>query len=64
MSNLQTIAELCVIVEMQARIIRKQSELLEQHGAVALAEEIAEANERMARLLGAGETPDEYATGE
>ena len=50
MSNLQIIAELCQIVQLQAKIIRGQTEALEQLGAVTMAEEIAEARERAGRL--------------
>lgn len=52
MSNLQMISELCDIVQLQAKIIRAQSEALEQLGAVTMAEEIAEAAERASRLCG------------
>lgn len=44
------IAELCEIVQFQAKIIRAQAEALEQLGAVTMAEEIAEAEERTSRL--------------
>lgn len=44
------IAELCDIVQLQAKIIRAQSEALEQLEAVTMAEEIAEAAERASRL--------------
>ena len=50
MSNLQMIAELCEIVQLQTKIIRAQSEALSQLGAVTMAEEIAEAAERAGRL--------------
>lgn len=50
MSNLQMISDLCDIVQLQAKIIRAQSEALEQLGAVTMAEEIAEATERASRL--------------
>ena len=50
MSNLQMIAELCDIVQLQAKIIRAQSEALEQLGAEVMADEIAQAAERASRL--------------
>ena len=50
MSNLQIIEELCGIVQLQAKIIRAQSEALEQLGAVTMEEEIAEAAELAGRL--------------
>lgn len=49
-SNLQIIEELCGIVQLQAKIIRAQSEALEQLGAVTMEEEIAEAAELAGRL--------------
>lgn len=51
MSNLQIIEELCGIVQLQAKIIRAQSEALEQLGAVTMEEEIAEAAELAGRLF-------------
>lgn len=50
MSNLQVIEELCGIVQLQAKIIKAQSEALEQLGAETMADEIAEARERAGRL--------------
>lgn len=50
MSNLQMIAELCDIVQLQAKIIRAQSEALSMLGAEVMADEIAEAAERSNRL--------------
>ena len=52
MSNLQMIAELCDIVQLQAKIIKAQSEALEQLGAEMMADEIAQAAERASRLCG------------
>ena len=52
MSNLQIIAELCQIVQLQAKIIKAQSEALEQLGAEVMADEIAQAAERASRLCG------------
>ena len=49
-SNLQMIGELCDIVQLQAKIIKAQSEALEQLGAVTMEEEIAEAAELAGRL--------------
>lgn len=48
------IAELCDIVQLQAKIIRKQAEALEQLGAVTMEEEIAEAAELASRLCDDG----------
>lgn len=50
MSNLQMIEELCGIVQLQAKIIKAQSEALEQLGAETMADEIAQAAERASRL--------------
>ena len=50
MSNLQIIAELCQIVQLQAKIIKAQSEAMEQLGAETMADEIAQAAERASRL--------------
>ena len=50
MSNLQIIEELCGIVQLQAKIIRAQSEALGQLGAETMADEIALAAERASRL--------------
>ena len=50
MSNLQMIEELCGIVQLQAKIIKSQSEALEQLGAETMTDEIALAVERAARL--------------
>lgn len=50
MSNLQIIEELCGIVQLQAKIIKAQSEALEQLGAEVMADEIAQAAERASRL--------------
>lgn len=50
MSNLQMISDLCDIVQLQAKIIRAQSEALAQLGAVTMEEEIAEAAELAGRL--------------
>lgn len=50
MSNLQTIEELCSIVQLQAKIIKAQPEALAQLGAEVMADEIAQAAERAARL--------------
>lgn len=50
MSNLQMIGELCDIVQLQAKIIKAQSEALEQLGAETMADEIAQAAERASRL--------------
>lgn len=44
------IAELCDIVQLQAKIIKAQSEALEQLGADTMADEIAQAAERASRL--------------
>lgn len=52
MSNLQMIEELCGIVQLQAKIIKAQSEALEQLGAETMADEIAQAEERASRLCG------------
>ena len=52
MSNLQMIEELCGIVQLQAKIIKAQSEALEQLGAETMADEIAKAAERTSRLCG------------
>ena len=52
MSNLQMIEELCGIVQLQAKIIKAQSEALEQLGAEMMADEIAKAAERASRLCG------------
>lgn len=58
-SNLQIIAELCLINELQSRIIRKQADVLEQHGAAVMEDERLEAKKRLSRLLGDDEIPDE-----
>ena len=50
MSNSQIIAELCQIVQLQAKIIKAQSEALAQLGAEVMADEIAQAAERASRL--------------
>lgn len=50
MSNLQVIEELCGIVQLQAKIIKAQSEALEQLGAETMADEIAQAAELASRL--------------
>ena len=50
MSNLQMIEELCGIVQLQAKIIKAQSESLAQLGAEVMADEIAQAAERASRL--------------
>ena len=50
MSNLQMIEELCGIVQLQSKIIKAQSEALEQLGAEVMADEIAQAAERASRL--------------
>ena len=50
MSNLQIIEELCEIVQIQVKIIRAQSEALAQLGAEVMADEIAQAAGRAARL--------------
>ena len=50
MSNLQMIGELCDIVQLQAKIIKAQSESLAQLGAEVMADEIAQAAERASRL--------------
>ena len=50
MSNLQVIEELCGIVQLQAKIIKAQSDALEQLGSVTMEEEIAEAAELAGRL--------------
>ena len=50
MSNLQIIEELCQIVQLQSKIIKAQSEALEQLGAEMMADEIAQAAERASRL--------------
>ena len=52
MSNLQMIEELCGIVQLQAKIIKAQSEALEQLGAETMADEIVQAAERASRLCG------------
>ena len=52
MSNLQMIEELCGIVQLQAKIIKAQSEALEQLGAETMTDEIAQAEERASRLCG------------
>ena len=52
MSNLQMIEELCGIVQLQAKIIKAQSEALEQLGAETMADEIAKAAEWASRLCG------------
>lgn len=50
MSNLQIIEELCGIVQLQAKIIKAQSEALAQLGAEVMADEIAQAQARADRL--------------
>ena len=44
------IEELCGIVQIQAKIIKAQSESLAQLGAEVMADEIAQAAERASRL--------------
>ena len=55
MSNLQMIAELCSICELQAKIIKAQAGALAEVGAWCMEEEQAEARERFSLLLGAEE---------
>ena len=52
MSNLQMIEGLCGIVQLQAKIIKAQSEALAQLGAEVMDDEIAQAAERVYRLCG------------
>ena len=59
MSNLQMIAELCEICEMQNRVIREQATMLSQLGAVVMEEEREAAHRRYIDLLGDEEMSDE-----
>lgn len=58
MSNLKIIEELCAICSMQNKIIREQSAVLAQMGAIVMEEEKAEAAKRFTALIGSDEAPD------
>ena len=58
MSNLEIISELCEICDIQAGIIRRLEEALEQVGAVVEID-TEEAQERYSALLGRDEAPDD-----
>lgn len=59
MNNLETIKELCIICEMQNNIIRAQSDVLNQLGAMVMEEEKAAVAERYALLVGSSEPFEE-----
>ena len=59
MSNLQIIAELCDICELQSRIIRAKSSAMEQMGAAVMEEEKESAKRRLNCLIGVEEAPDD-----
>ncbi len=57
MDSTKVIADLCAVIDRMNLILQAQAMELAQYGAVAHAEEIAEAREKYARAIGEGVGP-------